>query len=209
MQGTNELAFNPSTLKFAENFEVLKVSDAELSFSALVTANTGIFYDRFYSTPHDTYLDKTNISANVLYTIPVVLQANHTMNRIGIAVNNAKSNQFIRLGLYKNNNGIPGELLIDSGIVPTNTAANKELVINYATTGTYIWATCVASSTISVVSFQDLDIGGMLGRTTVTKGEKISCLTADYTFGPLPEVFPTTTHFTGESPYIWLRKVSD
>lgn len=70
-------------------------------------------------------------TANVLRAVPFITGPKVTLDRIGINVTSAVSgNQ--RLGIYTDNNGYPGDLVADLGVVTTGTTGVKEITISPA-----------------------------------------------------------------------------
>lgn len=219
IRGETEIAKNPGRMVFSESMDVKALGDSGVSVSALVTSNVGIFTGRYYSTPTDSHLYRGDLPANKLMAIPIVLPAWQSMNRIGLQVYSAKSDANIRLGMYENVDGVPGNIIQDAGTVSAATTGNKEIIIDWTSTGAFVWLVCLLSSSVSLITLSDLNLNGIMGRQQVgveqqniafwsITVEKVSHLRADYSYGALPQTFPTVDDFSKEAaPYIWLRIV--
>jgi hypothetical protein len=73
---------------------------------------------------------------------PLMLPVNNTPDRLGIEVTSAGSAGSVhRLGIWADNNGVPGTLLLDAGVVATDTIGIKEITISQAlSANTLYWA---------------------------------------------------------------------
>jgi len=70
------------------------------------------------------------LSDTRIFYIPVFVSKATTFIRIGVYVQVLQVGGLIRLGIYANNNGVPGVRLLNAGTISTTTTGAKEIVIN-------------------------------------------------------------------------------
>ena len=113
-----------------------------------------------------------------------------------------------RLGIYKDQQGVPGDLVIDAGAVDVTTIAAVEATISKTLFGKY-WLTVIFESAsslqITLQSSASTNVGDY-GAEGPVGGANV--LRPSVTYGPLPSTYPsvTTASFeTANIPRIWLR----
>lgn len=155
--------------------------------------------------------DPVNITivADTLYALPFILDGTLTVTsmsiRIGVAgVGNA------RLGIYEwTTEGVPGRLIIDAGTVPINNPGIESKSINLTIpAGKYILA-LVSDGTPEIRSTDNrtLAMSAFVGSAQFGGGAGggLSAMTAAFTFGTLPAVFPAISYSDQRIPSIPLR----
>jgi len=169
----------------------------------------GIIDGNYYGVSGDAPLVDDTIPANHLNAIPV----NYLgvgFNRIGICVTNAVANTECRLGVYENNDGLPGKLLLDAGVVPTDTVGNKEIVIDFTTPSDWCFL-CTWTSNAIIGALSTTSTLGVLGNLTNSISDAIRHIHTDYTYvanTALPSTFPNTAVASSSyPPFVWFRKV--
>jgi hypothetical protein len=77
--------------------------------------------------------DSMNVNGNCFYQ-PIMLAVGRTADRIGIEVTTAgtAATSVHRIGVWADNNGLPGTLLLDAGTVATDSTGIKEVTISLA-----------------------------------------------------------------------------
>ncbi len=167
----------------------------------------GIIDGNYYGPSTDSDLIDDTVPANHINAIPVNYLGVY-FNRIGICVTNAVANSEVRLGVYSNNNGLPGDLLLDAGVVPTDTIGNKEIVIDFNTPTDWCFLTTHSSHLIGALSVASQM--SVFGNTSNSVTEITRHIHDDltYTGGGLPASFPNTAVASNQyPPFVWFRKV--
>lgn len=142
------------------------------------------------------------ISANIIYYAPISITG--TVNRMGIEVT-AGSAGAARLGLYSNNNGIPGTLILDCGTVDVTSIALVEATIAATVLrGEWIWMCAVSDATPTLRSGTAAN-SMTAGSSTPSAG--IKGYAGTFTYGVLPSTAPAITTVSSVVPAMWLRAV--
>lgn len=164
-----------------------------------------------------TYFGPTNFSrdaetnltvtSNRLYALPIFVPQDSTYTGIGISVTTIGGSS-ARLGIYENLGGVPGDLLLDAGTVPTTTTGAKEISISEDLTSGWYWLTMVFNGA-ATISATDTNInvlpilGGANGGGSITAHYYTA-----HTFGALPAAFGVVTAETSSSvncPWIGIK----
>ena len=114
----------------------------------------------------------------------------------------------MRLGIYKDQKGVPGDLVVDAGEVDITTVAAEEATISKTLFGKYWLAVNFKSATslqITLQSSASTNVGdyGAEGPVGGANG-----LRPTVTYGPLPSTYPSVTSASFDTvniPRIWLR----
>jgi hypothetical protein len=78
---------------------------------------------------------------------PFFMSGDVAIDRLGINVQTAgESGAKLRLGVYADNNGVPGELLVDGGQVAADSTGYKEVTVSFVAPAGVVWLACVAQS---------------------------------------------------------------
>jgi hypothetical protein len=153
--------------------------------------------ERYFTTMPETYFGLSPSSATVWlsdqsHENSSILKANRfqnvvadgTLDEMGIYINTLTHSGYIRLGIYEDDNGAPGDLLYGSGSLSLNAVGWKNISglnipVKY---GEYYWLAFLTNSTP----------GGTIG-VQPYGDENSVCIKDPYTYGPLPASFPTPT----------------
>jgi hypothetical protein len=166
----------------------------------------GIIEGNFYGVATDEPLIDDMTPANHLNAIPVNY-LDRQFNRIGVCVTTAVANAVIRLGVYTNLNGFPGDLLLDAGEVPCDTAGNKEIVIDFNTPNDWCFLCTFTSDEIEMKSVTSQNSVFGNSSSDLTSVIRHIHTTLTYT-SELPAVFPANAVTSSEyPPFVWFRKV--
>lgn len=77
------------------------------------------------------------------FYVPMPIPRSLTVDRIGVEVtSSATGSPVVRLGIYEDNNGVPGDLILDAGTVDASTPAFREITISQALTAGMVWLFC-------------------------------------------------------------------
>ena len=99
---------------------------------------------RYYSGPTLAYYGANlAILANYIYALPFVVSKWGTYDRIAIDVRVAAAGN-AKIGIYRDNNGYPGALILDSGNVAVNGVGVAEAVINQVLPAGWYWLAVVS-----------------------------------------------------------------
>jgi len=140
------------------------------------------------------------VSANAFYCSPIYLMG--TVTRIGIEVTTGSAGA-CRLGLFTNNNGVPGSLILDAGTVDTTNIAIVEATISpIVLRNEWIWMGAVFDATPTVrTGGPSMAFMGGAGSTTAST----RALTGSFTYGAFPATAPTVGSQSSVGPAIFLR----
>ena len=150
------------------------------------------------------------VSAGRLYAVPIEILTPTTFTKIGINVTTAATGSPVhaRLGIYKDQKGVPGDLVLDAGEVDVTTIATVEATISKTLFGRY-WLVVIFESAsslqITLQSSASTNVGdygaeGPIGGANV--------LRPAVSYGALPSTYPSVTSSSFETaniPRIWLR----
>jgi hypothetical protein len=173
--------------------------------------NPGIQSSIYYGSAFDgSSFSTTMVSNNIVYAIPFYYPNATTWTRIGFTTTSAANGTAI-MGIYSNNGGIPGSLLLNAGSVSTSTAADKEITISFTNPSDWIWLAIIFSASGTGVNSTLYSSGqGWLGRANSTSSPITRYQAVQSSFpSSLPStiasiVSPAATQYC---PYLWLRKV--
>jgi hypothetical protein len=140
-------------------------------------------------------------SANLLFCQPIALVGQ--VNRIGIELT-AGAAGLCRLGVYSNNNGFPGTLIVDAGAVDTTSIALLEATIDLTLRGEWVWLASVFNAT-PVCRTGTSAGGAIMGATSLSVGTK--SIYGAFAYGALPETAPTVSTHSISGPSVFLRRV--
>jgi hypothetical protein len=184
--------------------DALKIIQYGVNTTLLGIGDThpGVVDGRLYSARAASTLKTSTIPADTLFAIPLLYPLTD-WNRIGIEVVTSVVGAGVRMGIYANNSGDPGALLLDAGFVSTENKGLKEISMTFSNLTEWFWLACVVSAEVEMRSIVG-DVSSSFGRTSTTS---IRQVVAEHTYGPLPASFPSYTPMEASPPYIWLRKL--
>lgn len=178
------------------------VNSYQMNLHKAVTV--GVADGRYYSILLDVnQVSQAVVEADRIHLNPVPFMG-YKFNRIGIEVTTSQANGAIRLGIYSNNNGTPGELLLDAGTVTTDTIGKKEIVIDFTTPMDWCWLAALPSANTICKTINQSGFPA----TSVGMSDGIWLDSSPHTYGALPQSFPVDFNDGWTNPpYLWLRKV--
>lgn len=142
------------------------------------------------------------ISANSIYYQPISISG--TVNRIGIEVTTGVAGA-ARLGLYTNNGGIPGTLILDCGTVDvTNIAIVEATIADTVLRGEWMWM-AVVSNVAPACRTGTVGAAMIAGASTPSAG--IRGYVGTFAYAVLSTTAPAITGVSSVAPAIWLRGV--
>jgi hypothetical protein len=152
---------------------------------------------RFYGTPFINVLTTFAASANVLYSIPLLVPYNRTYTTIGIEVTTLAASTNARLGIYKDKylesgateGGYPRELVLDAGTVDCSTTGAKTITISQALTAGWYWLALVANGAPTFRANSQSTALPFLGFTSGTDVVIYVGWSVAFTYGTLPSPF--------------------
>jgi hypothetical protein len=149
-----------------------------------------------------------NIPNNVVYYTPFYLHSEMTFDRIACRSGTQSGTAPARLGLYANNNGKPGNLILDAGtVVMTATLTTYEITINQTLPAGWYWFAFVQQSSgtfsISVQGSTQMALGA--ARTNNTLSAIQPSLAQTGVSGNLPFTAATSLDNISPNPYVFMR----
>ncbi len=185
-------------------------SSGQLSWSNRNSFHPGLINGRYYGSPDliDAWTTLV-VLTNRLYASLLYVPYRTNITRIGLEVTTAQAGAQARLGLYEvnDNNGEPGSLIVDGGLVSANTIGLKEVVVNLnLNPGWYYMAAAfVGTPSVRAVLVNAEIVRSLIGTTAPNSNNHN--LNVAFTFGPLPSSFPTATYSNTSVPWLWVRSV--
>jgi hypothetical protein len=110
----------------------------------------------YYKTPNSQYTNMT-ASHQTLYFTPIFINTSNTFDRIAIiTAATFLGSATVRLGIFQDNNGVPGNLVLDAGTVsPIAASTIYQITISQTlTTGFYWVAFCQQSTAPTTATYQ-------------------------------------------------------
>jgi len=87
-----------------------------------------------------------NWTANILYLKPVFIKSALTVDALMVKIQTGAAGN-VRMGLYADNNGVPGNLVIDGGTASVGTTGVKTISISQALSQGIYWIAAVTDTT--------------------------------------------------------------
>jgi hypothetical protein len=144
----------------------------------------------------------STISANSIYYQPISITG--TINRIGIEITTGSAGA-ARLGIYSNNGGIPGTLILDCGTVDTTNIAIVEATIaDTVLRGEWIWMAAVSNATPACRAGT---VGSQMIAGSSTPSAAIRGYVGSLAYAALPVAAPAISSVSSVVPALWLRGV--
>jgi len=139
----------------------------------------------------------TALTANRIYAHPLIVAKTITVDIIAVNCTTLIAGGGLRLGIYSDNNGEPGALLLDAGAVSTAATGVKTITITQQLTAGLYWL--AAASSHATHAFRTPAIAATLNIIGVASTLPTGVAThfyAAHTYGALPSTFPTPTEGT-------------
>jgi len=155
-----------------------------------------------------------NLIKDKIQAMPFLVPVAQSFDRLGVLVPNNKPDSELRLGLYDDNgHSYPGELVVDSGILLTDTTGLKEVNINETLGSGLYWLVIIGTNAGMEQSVRNL----IYCRVSPQMGWPLPLLTTDFPdffyeiacpYDALPENFPAEAEMkhADDIPAIFLRK---
>ena len=165
---------------------------------------SGLYYSHYL----DSSAGTVALTANQLYGIPIFIGVNQVVTEIGIEVTTAGSaSTVIRLGIYGESSGVPGNLIVDAGTVTADSNAVKAITISQTLAPGWYFLCCFSDSTATVrcatIAARN-NIFGMASSSAALTTMYIRALA----YTTLPASFGSPTAATSVTPpRVWLRNV--
>jgi len=153
---------------------------------------------------------KTFPSANQLHAIPFFIGQSVTINTMAIAVlQGVGGGKHVRIGIYADNNGAPGDLLIDAGeITDLSGTGTKTLSISQDLEPGLYWLAYISdTSSLAVRRILGTNIIPLMGLPTSSLGAAtaLTGYVASQSYDVLPSTFPTATITQGQMPAVFVK----
>lgn len=152
------------------------------------------------------------VANNSLTYIPIYIPHPVLIDRIGFYVGTGFAGCFIRLGLYSNNNGLPKNLIFDSGDILCASTGFKEAVISASLAPNNYWIaannTGGNNPSINAV-LQHLGYKYYIGEAvpSIAAGT-LNLRENSVTYGAMPSIAPVSNLISsGQRPIFWFRAV--
>ena len=181
-----------------------------------------IVTNSYYSSPilAPTLYSNDNVGNGVLLAHPIWFSHTETWTRIvaNVITGTGSASDKIRLGIWANATGnVPGALLVDSGELSLQTAAEISATISQSlTANTLYWAGRIANNAAEIAALQGgapvKSLSGVTGISAIADASGADQNAAiaylrSVAYGALPDPFGTPTGVSSTSAVIWLRKV--
>jgi hypothetical protein len=101
------------------------------------------------------------VAANTLYMMPVMVPFDFTATALSIRVT-ALAAGTVRMGIYADNNGVPGMLVLDAGTISTSAATLREIAISQPLLSGAYWLAAVFDAA-PTVNCQASSVGCEMG----------------------------------------------
>lgn len=128
--------------------------------------------------------------ANTLYATPIFTPLAATVTVIGLEITAFAAGN-VRLGVYRDSNGVPGALLLDAGAVGTGTPNGFKSIgsLSQALTPGWYWLACVFDATPTVRALTASGSMHALGFTSGTDTTIHAGWSVAFTYAALPDPF--------------------
>lgn len=173
---------------------------------------TGTTRERWYTLPctTDAMGVSTGLDANTIYAHIFISSKTITIDTIAINCTNGAVGRAMRIGIYNDNNGEPGTLLLDAGEVLTATNGVKSIAIaggQILTGGRLYWFVGLSNNITHAFRVPALaSIINVIGTDNTLGVAGITHFYAAQAYGALPASFPSPTNgLTKTFPAIFVR----
>lgn len=111
-----------------------------------------IFYPARYTfVPNAQEFGLTH-AAGYGYWTPFPVERDVTLDRIGVEITTAGASTVLRMGIYADDGGSPGSLVLDAGTVDASSTGWKEITISQALTAGRVWLCLAAQGSNNVTT---------------------------------------------------------
>jgi hypothetical protein len=148
------------------------------------------------------------LTADRIYGMPVYVPVTTFNQGIGFFVITAAAGKSVRLGIYADNGGVPGALLVDAGAVSVAAVDAAALALTYWLRPGWYWLACLSEGT-PVIRGQNNGGPSLLGVASNTGTDCDNFVYAAQAYGALPANFPALTYgSTAAGPRVSLMGLS-
>lgn len=164
-----------------------------------------------------------SMTANRLYATPFFCRVSHTFSQMAITQSAASPTGNVLLGIYSDQNGLPGSKLLEfTPLVFSGSTGIRTVTDTISLTGgTWYWLAAVADAALGVVGFDNatpsfLGVGAMIQdhglptayTTTLDLAANVDVYAPIYgshTYGTLPSPFPAIAGSSVQGPILALK----
>lgn len=170
----------------------------------------GMASGRWYDNGIGIALDQTATDAraeNTLYATPILLDHDVSLDRIAVEPTQTSPSGLIYMGIYSNDRGLPGSLLLDAGTIAFTTSGAKEITISLDCKAGWYWLVWMHTHTgnRSFRSYNYIEGQAALGFASSTDTSKSLFLSAAVGTPGMPATFPVATYVQDKPPRILVR----
>ena len=193
----------------------LSVIDGDICIGSVQVSTPGLIAGRWYDNGMGLAIDKLSTDKrgdDTLYAVPFPLEQRALFDRIAIeTTGSVSSNKNIRLGIYENDNGLPGDLILDAGEIDLDSASLNEAAITASMDVGWVWLAFVHNGGNSVTfrSFGAAEGSPGLGYENGDDTDKTFFVKRDFSYdsiGPsLPSPFGESSFVIDKPPRLLLR----
>lgn len=167
----------------------------------------GVVTSRYYPIEGVTGLfANTVLTRNIAWAATFVCSERTTWTKIGTTVGTAIASSVLRFGIYKDNAGVPGALILDAGTVSSATTGAKEVTISQSLDPGIYWLAVAMQGGASDgnITFASVNAWNTQGMGSATAQDGTYFVAAS---GALPNPFGSGTFGGGGfAPFMWMRK---
>ncbi|HEX4111539.1 MAG TPA: hypothetical protein VH020_03305 [Stellaceae bacterium] len=169
----------------------------------------GYISGHYYFPPNANGITTATLgSANMLYAVPFYAWLSQTFTKIGIDVATGAASTSCEIGVYNNNGGVPGSLLVDAGNVSVASTGIQEVTgVSIPLAQGWYWLAIGCNGTPGLDVFSAIAFGQYLGWNTFTQYFMSVQIAWFYAAGALPATFGTGTFDSAanQAPMVSLR----
>ncbi|MBA3356232.1 MAG: hypothetical protein H0U18_09940 [Pyrinomonadaceae bacterium] len=170
---------------------------------------TSFYYGPFASTAATTSI----LSRSFFYAAPFFVSQDVTIDRIACKTSAGGAGATLRMGIYTDVNGVPTDLVLDSGSVDNTTPAIKEVTVSQALSAGIYWIGAVTQGSVdSTLYVHSSPLGAVSPLVPLSSNDVYAALVNGYYFGgaitaALPATFttPGTGQVTNVPPKVIVR----
>ncbi len=188
----NDLAGIRTLKELADRTDFFKFRRVGMYFTSRLTGNS---------------LEGMLVPVNAIDALPFIVPVSHNFDRIAINVTTAVAGN-CRLGIYADNGDVyPGALILDAGEVNTGTTGVKEIIIAQNLAFELCWLARIFNAQPSIQGVPEASIIPIIGMDASLSGRPAVGWRKNYTYGALPNPFPTGgSMLFGGRPAVFLRR---
>lgn len=170
---------------------------------------TNAYYHSLVGLPSATASSASAVSDRII-AIPFYFPGSATVNRIGLTITTAQASSNVRLIIYADNNGLPGDVILDCGEIDSSSTGDKEITISQALDGRFWVAAHIENGLIGYNTLTSSSEGSkiFLGRAVASNLDNDSAYVyEDRSYGAASAFSLSGYGGSNNAPAIWLRSV--